>query len=88
MEVAFEHLWINTKEVLTHSTEQIYEYLCNNQINARALIGQSAMVYCVCFTNIPRGLSDPARALIGQKPMFYFIVLRVLSLYHKANEEA
>ena len=23
-----------------------YPYLCNNQINARALIGQSAMVYC------------------------------------------
>ena len=23
-----------------------YQSLCNNQINARALIGQSAMVYC------------------------------------------
>ena len=23
-----------------------YRYLCNNHINARSLIGQSAMVYC------------------------------------------
>ena len=46
-----------------------YWYLYNNQINARALIGQLAVGYCAdkpteksrvffsCSTNIPRGLS-------------------------------
>ena len=43
----------------------VYSFLYNNQINARALIGQSAVVYTAvvykffsCSTNIPRGLSD------------------------------
>ena len=29
-----------------HSADQIYELLYRNHINARALIGQSAVVYC------------------------------------------
>ena len=46
---------------------KVYYILYNNQINARALIGQSAVGYCYykptekffsCSTNIPRGLNQ------------------------------
>ena len=40
--------WINFEVTISRkeSDERIYSHLYNNQINAHALIGQSAVAYC------------------------------------------
>ena len=44
---AFKFVYfICTKNEIVHNIENNHLHLYNNQVNARVLIGQSAMVYC------------------------------------------
>ena len=50
-----------------------YQDFCHNQINGRALIGQSAMVYC-------------ASKLMEKSGAFYIIIYLQVSMVHRHDE--